>query len=152
MKHAGFSLVELISVMVIIGILAAVALPSFTDVTFDRRGFYDQTMAALRYAQKTAIASRRDVCVTFGTSPSTVSFAIASSAGSGASCDTPLTGPTGVSPFTVTAQGGVTYTPGPTGFRFDALGRPSPNAAQTFQVTGLPLNITIEKETGHVHP
>jgi MSHA pilin protein MshC len=51
-------MVELIMVIVIIGILAAVAGPRFFDrQVFDERLFYEESLAALRYAQKLAVAS-----------------------------------------------------------------------------------------------
>ena len=63
-RHAGFSLVELISVIVLLGILGIVALGRFTGPNlFVARGFFDDTVTAVRFAQKLAISSGCDVRV-----------------------------------------------------------------------------------------
>lgn len=58
MHSRGFTLVELILVIVVLGILAAVVGPRFFDrQTFDDRLFYEEALAAVRHAQKLALAS-----------------------------------------------------------------------------------------------
>ena len=139
-RHAwGFTLI-------LLGILAVVALPRMFDRRdFDARAFLDQTAAALRYAQKAAIAQRRTVCVAFGAN--SVTLTIRSTAGAGA-CDTPLTGPAGGTPYTVRAPGNVTFNPVPVDFSFDAEGRP--DASQTIAIDGIAAMITVVAETGYV--
>ncbi|SHJ78968.1 MSHA pilin protein MshC [Malonomonas rubra DSM 5091] len=57
-QEAGFTLVELVVIIILLGILAAFALPRFVDIeTFRARASYDEVAGALRYAQKLAVAS-----------------------------------------------------------------------------------------------
>ena len=152
----GFTLVELIIVIVLLGVLAVVAAPRiFNSGDFNARGFKDQSLSLLRFAQKVAIAQRRTVCVTFTASTATLQIASAAAA---TICDTPLAGPTGESPARVTAKSGVAYATLPAALQFDGLGQPYssvPVAALTvatsISVTGMGTPIIIEPYTGYVH-
>lgn len=159
-RQSGFTQIELIVTIVLIGILSAVALPRFYSETgTEGRGFADEVSAALRFAQKTAIASRRTVCAAL--TAKTIQLSIASTAGN-TTCDKNLSGPTGKTPHLVDASGGnfrnLTGFSGtvPGNLYFDTQGRPVNNsgtpltAATTLSITGGPA-ITIEAETGHVH-
>ena len=61
---AGFTVIELVTSIAIIGILAAVTVPRmFDNSAFSERGYIDELASTLRYAQKVAIASECEVQV-----------------------------------------------------------------------------------------
>jgi len=147
-RPCGFTLIELVVVIVIVGVVALVAIPRFTGVdSFKSRGFYDEATGVVRYAQKTAIAWRSTtiyVCVT----------ATSLSAGTAAGCATPLTHPTTGGALAVSAPSGVTLSP-VGDFTFNGLGKPSAGTTITLtsMIAGDPARqIVVEAETGYVHP
>jgi MSHA pilin protein MshC len=147
---SGFTLIELILVLTLTGILAVAVAPKFYDrTTFDSRGFYDEAIAALRYAQKTAIAHRRTVCVAF--TSTTVSLSVAQAADA-TECDVALAGPTtGAAQYIVSARSGVNFTAVPANFAFNARGQASiGGSSQSMQISGAAKTITVDKETGYV--
>jgi MSHA pilin protein MshC len=64
-KHQnGFTMVELITVMVLLGVLAAIAIPKLMGENVTEAAVYgDKVVSALRLAQKSAVAKRRVVCL-----------------------------------------------------------------------------------------
>lgn len=157
-RSAGFTLVELIMTMVIIGIISAVAIPRFFDAdVFKARGFADQVQATLRYAQKVAIAKHRNVCVEV--TAGTITLTIANDSGAAIVCGTTLALPDGEN-FITSPSTAITISalpdPVTVRFGFDALGKPfdavgNPSVAKkTFTITAT-NSIYVEPETGYVH-
>jgi len=144
----GFTLIELIMVMVIVGILAIVVAPRFFDANaFKSRGFADQVQSTLRYAQKEAIAQHRNVCVAMNASD--ITLTIASVSGATSPCNKNLVLPGQAANKISTPSTSITLTPASSSFVFDALGKPS--VANTIAISGTTNNIIVEAETGYVH-
>lgn len=149
-RSGGFTVPELVAVIIIAGIIAAVAVPRFsaTSYGYDELRLYDQTLAALRFAQHTAVATQRTVCATFsgGTPLTQLTLTYDPNYGT-AACGPGVMPPGGsAAPYTVTAQGGVNYTSA-LSFTYDRAGRPS--TGQTIILAG-GRQIVVEAETGYV--
>ncbi|HEY0855722.1 MAG TPA: GspH/FimT family pseudopilin [Albitalea sp.] len=148
--HRGFTLPELVIVLVLTGILAVVAIPRMSDPGgFAARGARDYVASGLRYAQKSAVAMRRNVCVNVGASALAVTYATAGGSGQPCAPGNTLPNPATGQPFASTnyEQGASVSTP--TSITFDALGRPS--SAASIGVAGHPTPISVEAESGYVH-
>ena len=61
--NSGFTLVELIMTIVLLGILSVVAISSFNRGDFEEQGFFDELIQVVRYAQKYAVTSNCEVQV-----------------------------------------------------------------------------------------
>ena len=134
-------MIELVTVMLVVGILAVVALPRFADQSdFQARGFQDETRALLRYAQKSAIAQRRNVCVTLGGAG--VTLTIDNSAPADGTCDIALAPPG-------SPRGGSGLVPSVGNFKFQPLGDTDQAANVTATIAG--ATITVDFKTGYVY-
>jgi MSHA pilin protein MshC len=147
------SLIELVTVLLIASILAVVAIPRLTRTTFDEARLFDETQAALRYAQRAALASQRTVCVYITSTTVTLRYRSAygdTSCNPGTDSALPAPGAVGAaSTYTVTREGSATISPGALNFYFDRVGRPSFASNQAITAGG--RSMTIEAETGYVH-
>lgn len=60
----GFTLIEIVMTLVILGIISATFTPKFFETSvYQQRVFFDDTLSAIRYAQKLAVATGCNVQV-----------------------------------------------------------------------------------------
>ena len=142
---AGFTLVELVTVMILTGILAFVALPRLDALGgFDARGAADQMEAWLLYAQKSALAQRRYVTITITNATTAPTMVLGNACNSGSAYTYP-------SRF-ATPKSSVTLSAGAT-ICFDTLGGTASTVSIGFRdnTNALIRTVHVEATTGYVH-
>jgi MSHA pilin protein MshC len=148
-RTAGFTVVELIVVIVVIGIVAAFAVPRFfDDRTFLQRGYYEELAAALKFSQKLAIASGCPVRVVIDAA----GYTARQQAPQGGTCDS---SDTTWSTSVALADGDVLAGTMPLGLTispitvtFDALGRTDLATDQIINVG--PFALTVLADSGFI--
>ncbi len=151
--HSGFSLIELVSVLLLLGILSVVAVSRFNANPFVSAGFDQEIRSALRYAQKYAILSECDVQVNISAAADNYALSIRNDVGSlPQNCLTatgaftvPLQNPT-AGAFTGTAPAGVDITNG-LSFFYNRQGQPSVGGVVVIDGN----TITVEPDTGFIY-
>jgi len=142
-KTSGFTLVELIVVILIVGILSVSIAPRFFGVTaYENRKVTDELLSALRYSQQMAMNRGGNIELVLTTNNFTVQLS-----GGGN-----LRSPDGLTPYTKEFPNNIN--PNPDTVRFNALGQPITLAGVLLTVdTTLTINatntITIRANTGY---
>jgi len=148
-RRQGFTLVELVITLVIVGILAVVALPRFADrALFETRGFVDQTLATLQYARKVAVASGRNVCVGAAAGGNTLTMTMAPARGAAGVCAAAnvVANPSAAwRTYTGVTYGSALAT------TFGGDGRATATVAPHFTVVGDGVYTIVVEATGYVH-
>jgi MSHA pilin protein MshC len=137
--NRGYTLIELVVSISIMAILAALAVPLFNQPQIDSTWFREQVKSAVRYAQRQAVAQRRQVFVVVGANSVKLCYV-------DTSCAVPVLQITTGTAYTLTAPSGVTLNP--TSFSFNGLGQPSPLIGVSFNVGSQAVIVTAE--TGYV--
>ncbi len=149
-RKLGYTIVEVLLVIVILAIMASVAGPRFFDnAAFDERAYHDEIVSTLRYAQKVAIASGCSVRVNVTAS----TYSLSQQSPQSGHCnpnDVSYSVPVMLSTGEVlagTAPAGVTAIPAIT-FIYGPLGQTSFASNQSLSVG--PHIVTIQAESGLV--
>lgn len=151
MRRAGFTLLELVLVIALVGILAIFAYPRLVGREFHERGFRDQVLGTLQHARRLAVAARRYTCISVvpGSGPS-ASVSVSRDATAPESVATvnctvalplPQPGAGCAASNQVCAPGGVTLSASVTSFAFDPLGR-------AVDGSKVPLTSDVELDVG----
>ena len=155
----GFTLIELIAIIIVLAIIAAVAIPRLGDVTSMKSGATAGKLKSdIRYAQELAMTQNRRCRVYFNTSPAPASgYAVVNDAngnGNWGEAGEFAPDPTGKGDLTVTLNSGdyagVTASSSVNPIEFNSLGRPT-GGATTVTISPGGYTITIAAETGAVN-
>lgn len=148
----GFTLLELVVVLVLLAALGAIALPRLTEGGFRSAAFAEQVAAALRYGQRLAVASGCEIQVEISTAGGGAYAVRRRAGGSDTACGpapqpftVPIPSPTGGN-FAASVSGGVQVSQGLT-VVFNAQGLPV-GGGGTAIVSG--RSIVVDGETGLV--
>jgi len=148
-RFGGYSVVELVVVIAVVAILVATALPRFFDIgTFQDRAFYDQTIGAVRYAQKLAVATRCPVLVQVTDNTSLALFrpANAAACSSGPYATAVADPATPGANFVLSVPGSLTLASTAANFSFTAAG----STAADVTITVGDRSFQVHAETGFV--
>jgi MSHA pilin protein MshC len=141
-RARGYTLAELVIVLVIAAVIAVFAIPQFNQPAIDATWFHEQARSTVRYAQRTAVAQRKCVFVSVAPPSLSLFYGDVNCAITGTAVQNLARSQNVV----VTAPVGVTLSAAPNPFSFNGLGQPS--AAATVTVGG--KTITVNAETGYV--
>jgi prepilin-type N-terminal cleavage/methylation domain-containing protein len=158
--RSGFTLIELVAVMLLIAILSVAIIPSFNNNNYQAYLAADQILATLRYARQFAVNTNAPVTVDLDTTVSgrygiRLTQGTATTRGTSQAMTNPATN---VSPYIVLLPTGL-YLSIST-FYFDAWGRvattdtASPQTQQTITISrnaGTAYTIYIEGASGYAH-
>lgn len=152
-NQRGFTLIELVVVLVLVGILAVFALPKLMDKgSMDARSYANRLQSIVMHANRQAIAQRKPIRVTFTPAGASMTYV------SGGAIAVPVIDPSTGSAYSLacpSSLGNCLTTTGNVVFNANNSGRALTSPSQPLVVnivgTGYTAQFTIENETGYIH-
>lgn len=143
----GYTLLELLIGIMVMGILASVAIPMLTQqVTQDSMAVRDEVRGLLRVAQRAAMTKNTEVCLVLQSAPAQMSLRYANA---GVCSTQPLRDPSSGQPYGINAVPSGVALPD-LSLRFTAAGRVATAASSiSLPIGGLPP-LVVQAETGFV--
>ena len=149
-RQAGFTLTELIIVLVIVGIVGTFALTKSVSPAVYTLPSQAQTFASdLRHAQTLATSWGRSLRITIAAGAGG-NYSVSCVTAAASPCDaSPVINPVTLSSFRVTLQHGVALS-GPATLDIDSLGQPSTSGAYVLSANGVSETVSVAAVTGFV--
>jgi MSHA pilin protein MshC len=148
MNYKGFTLIELVMILVLVGIIAAVVTPRLGDVTTtNASAFADKLRADIRYAQNLAMTTSQRHRVYVNTAPGPAPGYAVVNAATGLVVMDPAGGNLSIV-LNAGDYAGITVSPNAV-IEFNSLGSPTGGTALTVSPGG--ATVTVTAETGAVN-
>jgi type II secretory pathway pseudopilin PulG len=148
MNYKGFTLIELVMILVLVGIIAAVVTPRLGDVTTtNASAFADKLRADIRYAQNLAMTTSQRHRVYINTAPGPAPGYAVVNVATGLAVQDPAGGNLSIV-LNAGDYAGITVWPNAV-IEFNSLGSPTGGTALTVSPGG--ATVTVTAETGAVN-
>lgn len=155
MKHpphqSGFTLLELIVVIIIAGVLAVSVIATYRSSSIEADGYYQAMVNAVRFAREAAVSTGCDVQVAI--TSTTYAVTVRNTGCKSGNFTVPLRDPAGGTALSGTAPGSVSASPAST-FFFNDIGAASTTGTNTYTIGvsggGISKTFTVVVATGYV--
>jgi len=145
-KNSGFTLIELIVILVLVGVLAATILPRLSlRSSYDERVFKDELINIARFAQQLAMMRGRGYTVRLQIDNNNNRYGIETRLG--AAAYTWFIHPDG-SNFPINYPSGISTSPASITISYDALGNVVSGTNQTITITGSGVDLICIEASG----
>lgn len=149
-KEAGFTLMELIIVLVVVGVLSAYAMMRNSSSSVFSLLSQAQTLAGdIKHVQSMATVWGKSLTIA-ATVGGNGTYSVCLTPQVPAPCTTPVINPATGTAFTISLQKGVVLTASPDTLAINSLGQPASAAHYTLSSDSASVRVDVAELTGHV--